>query len=52
MRCVGYLMAALCGLCFLSSEVGAKQRKDVFGDANRIQGWIGTYREDPRPGRA
>lgn len=51
MRCVGYLMAALCGLCFLSGEAGAKQRKDVFGDANRIQGWIGTYRDDPQPGR-
>ncbi len=51
MRCVGYLMAALCGLCFLSNSADAKQRKDVFGDANRIQGWIGTYREDPQPGR-
>ncbi len=51
MRSFGVLLATLCGLLFLSVLASAKQPNDVFGDANRIQGWIATYRDDPQPQR-
>ncbi|MGI9478239.1 MAG: hypothetical protein ACR2PI_16170 [Hyphomicrobiaceae bacterium] len=51
MRCFRLLIAALCGVLFVSNAAAAQQRNDVFGDANRIQGWIGTYRDNPQPGR-
>lgn len=47
-----YLMLVLCGLSLLFTSAGvtsAQQRADPFGDANRIRGWIGTYRDDPQP---
>ena len=40
MRCFRLLIAALCGVFFVSNVVAAQQRNDMFGDANRIQGWI------------
>jgi len=51
MRGFRFLMTALCGVWLLSSASAAQQGTDIFGDANRIQGWIGTYRDDPQPGR-
>lgn len=54
MRCIRTLIAVWCAACLLlagASVAGAKARKDVFGDATRIQGWIATYRDDPQPGQ-
>lgn len=54
MRYVRNLVAVWCAACVLvagAAAAGAKARKDVFGDATRIQGWIATYRDDPQPGQ-
>ncbi|MFY0614495.1 MAG: hypothetical protein JXQ99_23395 [Hyphomicrobiaceae bacterium] len=51
MRCFRLSMAVLCGVLVVSSGAAAQLPKGIFGDANRIQGWIGTYRDDPQPGR-
>ena len=53
MRSVGYMVAVLIGLSVLAGGADAKKRganpNNPFADANRIQGWIGTYRDDPKP---
>jgi hypothetical protein len=49
MRCVGCFVAAVGIVGLLAGNAEAKPRTQLFADQTRIQGWIATYRDDPRP---